>query len=785
MKTICPIPKRYLVAIPLMLAGILLTSYSAVGKSRGGGTQNGVTIAGIAPAERDGDPEYLEKRREFANRFFGTGPGGVSPSAYMAGLAVARVLPPSPLMENRRFTSVETPEIERWWTLPMIYPIEHSYGGNAGAMVHTLAIDPFNANVVYTGSFGGLTKTTDGGFTWQYLSDAWISQSVSAIAVDPNASNIVYAGTGREDYGPYGVGLYRSFDGGVTWSSPRGGDHFAGTYVRTIAIDSNASGSELTTTLYVANTSGLWRSTDSGTTWTQKRQGGIYDVAIDASTFPSTLYLTDDGGTFKSSDSGNSWISIHHVLLHSHNRLSVVKSTSLRRISTLYLLGPRDPDHNLYKSTDRGQTWIQISTRCFAEADSCDNVNGNIGFQVFAVDPANPQIILGGNLALYRTTDEGATWAEIGHWWGDLDPRRSLHTDQQVIAFSNTVSGVVYGGNDGGVVSSTSHGLDWMNLNQNLPGALMYSVALSADGSMIAGTQDNGVVFSSAGAHWDMLCGGDSSHDLIDPSDSTWAYYVVYDRNSFTRVNRQTNQSTNIAPTELGEDADCAFFPPFSMNPSSPKHLLAACQNVVRTLDATASPVAWTTIGGPLAEHNGNYVTAVTEAPSNPDVIYAVRNENAVFVTSNAGEGNGAVWNQVTQSGNLHGIHAVSVHPTDPRTAYLACNSGVYKTTDMGMTWTQYGIPDLIYRDVAIDPTNPQHIFAASSAGVFASTDGGLTWGNMSDGIPTGMVVTALSFNAASRQLAASTYGRGVYMLDVGRPERPRHTLRPTPRPRP
>ena len=351
--------------------------------------------------ERDRDPDYLEKRREFAKRFFGTGPGGVSPSAYMAGLSVARLLPRSPLMENQRFASAETPESERWWTLPGIYPIEHSYGGNAGAMVHTLAVDPFNPSIVYTGSFGGLAKTTDGGFTWQYLSDAWISQSVSAIAVDPNASNNVYAGTGREDYGPYGVGLYRSFDGGVTWSSPLGSDQFAGTYVRTIAIDPNASGSELGTTLYVANTSGLWCSTDSGTNWTQKRQGGIYDVAIDASSFPSTLYVTDDGGTFKSTDSGNFWTSIHDVLLHSHNRLSVVKSTSLRRSSTLYLLGPGDPDHNLQKSTDRGASWTQIATRCPKGADSCNDPEGNIGFQVFAVDPANPQIILGGNLALY------------------------------------------------------------------------------------------------------------------------------------------------------------------------------------------------------------------------------------------------------------------------------------------------------------------------------------------------------------------------------------------------
>lgn len=778
MKTTCLVPTRYLVAALLMLISVLLTSYSAIANAQRRGMPDATRTVDGDPGERDRDPDYIEKRGKFLNRFFGTGPGGVSPTAYEAGRAMARMLPVSPLLRNESFSSPDALETSPW-TLPIAPPIEHSYGGNAGAMVQTLAVDPFNANIVYTGSFGGLAKTADGGFTWQYLSDSWISQSVSAIAIDPNASRIIYAGTGREDYGPYSVGLYRSLDGGLTYSSPQGSDHFAGTYVRTIAIDPNASGSESSTTLYVANTSGLWRSTDSGTTFRQKRQGGIYDVAIDASTFPSTLYVTAGSGTFKSTDSGDSWIGIHQVLLNSHNRLSVVKSTSPQRSSTLYLLGPGDPNHNLYKSTDRGVTWTQIPTRCFAEADSCNDPDGNIGFQVFAVDPSNPQIILGGNEALYRTTDEGTTWAEIGHWYGDLDPRRSLHTDQRVIAFSNTVSGVVYGGNDGGVVSSTNDGLDWTNLNQNLPGALMYSVALSADGSMIAGTQDNGVVLSNAGAHWDMLFGGDSSHDLIDPTDSTWAYYVIYDRNSFTRINRQTQQSTNIAPTELEGDADCAFFPPFSMNPSSPKHLLATCQHVVRTLDATASPVVWTTIGGPLAEQGGNYMTAATEAPSNADIIYAVRNENAVFVTSNAGQGVGATWTQVTQTGNLYGIHAVSIHPTDPRTAYLACNSGVYKTTDMGTTWIQEGVQNLIYRDVAIDPSNPQHIFAASNAGVFASTDGGLTWGKMSEGIPAGMVVTALSFNAASRQLAASTYGRGVYFLTLGQ------SVRPHPRPRP
>jgi photosystem II stability/assembly factor-like uncharacterized protein len=339
---------------------------------------------------------------------------------------------------------------------------------------------------------------------------------------------------------------------------------------------------------------------------------------------------------------------------------------------------------------------------------------------------------------------------------------------------------MVYEGNDGGIVRSTNGGLDWANLNQNLPGALLYSVALSRDGSMIAGTQDHGVVFSKVGAQWDMIIGGDSNHDLIEPTGSTWAYAVGYTPNSFRRFNRVTYEKINISPSELFADPVCSFFPTFSMNPSSPTHLLAACQNVVRTLDATASPApTWTRIGSAPDSGPGE-INAAYEAPSNSDVVYAVSRHSKVWVTTNANSGTAAIWSDVTR--NLPGgIWAITVHPTNPQAAYLACDSGVYKTTNTGTTWTQLGIQNLIYRDVAIDPVDPQHIFAASKAGVFASTDGGSSWGNMSEGIPAGMMISALSFNAITRQLAASTYGRGVYMVHLDPLPRPS----PTPRPRP
>jgi hypothetical protein len=288
---------------------------------------------------------------------------------------------------------------------------------------------------------------------------------------------------------------------------------------------------------------------------------------------------------------------------------------------------------------------------------------------------------------------------------------------------------------------------------------------------MIAGSQDNGAVVSRLGAPWDTVLWGDSNHNLIDAMDSTYAYYVGYSSNGFTRYNTVTHAGYDISPAVLVSDPACNFFPTFSMNTSSSPRLLAACQHVVRTTDGKATPVVWTAIGGSLALPSPapnewwNSVTAAAEAPNNSNVIYAVGQFGKVWVTSTANNGPAATWNDVTQ--NLPGgISGVTVHPTDSQIAYLACNAAVYKTTNMGATWNAYGIPNLIYKDVAIDPANPQHIFAACGAGVYASTDGGGTWGSIA-GIPLGMGTGSLSFNATSRQLAAATYGRGVYLLDL------------------
>lgn len=801
--------KLLLFLAPLLGAVLLISGYSAIANGRRSHTRqvsntaegsHGVQMPDRVSGpdvERDDDPEFVETRRQYLNWYFGISSKTLSPADHAAAMAVVRALPPSPLLQGRKFVSSQSYTAEGAapsWTPPIAPPIGDIYSADSmnSAMVHTLGLDPVDSNVVYTGGFGGLTKSSDGGTTWRYLSDDWGSQAVSSISIDPNAPSHVYVGTGS-DYALYGVGLYRSTDTGLNWDH-LGVNEFAGTVIRTVAVDPHASGSTESTKLYVAadrsnSSSGLWRSTDGGATWSRlltRGYNGIWGLAVDPSTNPSSLYIADSTGVSKSTD-GVNWNLIYtsNSNWNSGVRLRVVNSVP-------YLLAPiagSSPVYKLYYYPGIAP-WIEIPTL----------LDGSpIGPWKFAVDPSDPSgnIILIGTAEFYRTTNKGGTWGNVRQ---QSAPNHDIHVDVQAIEFSPALTGLVYVGNDGGIWKSTAHGAGntWTNLNQNLAGVLLYNVAMSQDGSMIAGTQDNGTVLSDAGGIWKIVLGGDSNRNLIDPMNSNIAYYTSYWANYFQRFNKSTGQSVSIRPSQFDSEP-CNFFPAFSMNRASPNHLIVACQHLLRSRSQGA---IWTTIGPSLADPNQpnewwNTVNTASEAPSDSDVIYAVATGGRVLVTSDANQGANAHWTNITGNlGEVGGIFSIGVHSTNPQIAYLACGAGIYKTTTMGMgatPWTNLnapagppGLASFGYRDLVLDPDNPGWIVIAGQMGVFSTVNDGATWENMSAGIPAGMLVSSLSFDRVHRKLAASTYGRGVYTVTWGdAPPVPTPTPSPTPTPTP
>lgn len=787
MKTLFPTRTNAVLSRSSVLAAVaLFCFYSAGTNPLQAGPSKARSVASVSPMVQipyrdlpEHNPAYMALRREYLKRLFGTFPPGVSPAEYARNVAAARALPSSPLMGGRwEPVSPQSPDtIWPPWSFPIAPPISTyaTYGGDASAMIHAIGTHSTDSDIVYAGNYGGLVKSTDGGTNWQYISDTWISQEVSSIAVDPNASDYVYVGTGRNNV-PAGAGVYRSFNGGTSWTR-LGATEFEGSIITKVAIDPNASGSQSATTLYVSNgysaTSGFWRSTNSGSSWTRLRNVAIYDIAIDPSTNPSVLYTSESDGVHRGVYSTQSQSYVFTRIYVS----PVPEFWGVLRVVSgvpYYLSYSGDPLANrLYKYSVANQQWTEIPTLCGSLADYC--VPGQpIHPAIFAVDPNNPDIILIGNVILFRTTNATAQnpiWTNMAI--------EELHVDQRALEFSAAQSGLVYSGHDGGISKSQSSGAGstWTNLNENLPGVLLYSIALSQDDSMMSGTQDNGAVFTYQRAPWDIKSGGDGARAIIHPTESSIAYFNMAGHRAFYLSDHLLDSVTYITPDqlELGGDPYCHSHPAFSLNPSSPENVLAACERVVRSTEGGVDVHNWTTIG-PAVGWGGSYantVSAVCEAPSNPSVIYAAANEwgRHIYVTSDAHKGEDASWTEITSdlpTGTE--IWGLAVHATDPDTAYVSCNTGVFRTTDMGDSWENLttGALNIFYPSLALDPNDPDRIFAASRyAGVIGSIDGGDTWTSVGNELPAGLYITQLSFNGVSRQLALATYGRGAYLLDL------------------
>ena len=836
MKTIKKILRTRVKRILSLSATIILAfvCYAAFAQGRRGDSERGNNDAGvgISPVsqipdslpeslENESSSDFVKRRQEWMDRFFGLTPG-VSTTAYAKALIEARAMPVAPLTQNWSFQAL-SPMWNDWGGLggncTIQYPDpQHTFCGSS-ARIDAIAVDPLAANgdVVYVGTEGGLSKSTNGGLNWSYLSDSLPSQSIRSIAVDPVASNIVYAGTGTNQR--FGVGLYRSTNSGSTWTIDLGVSQFSGKTVGKIAIDPATAGSPTTTTLYVSvtqsGTHSIWKSTNSGTTWSPipirgptPNAGTFYDIVIERHAGITTIYAAAPDGLFKSTNGGASW----STSIHPRGTPPCPSAPACLAFvnSTLYIAFRECPGGSpcsslcttrttISKSTNGGSSWTDLSQPC---APNPPNPDLCADLYTFGVNPADSnQIFVGGGGILVYSVNGGTNW-EWAH---------EVHVDNHSIAFCPTNPQRNYLGTDGGIYRAdhgdpicTDHPICWYSKNQNLAGSLIYGLSISRDDSIAMGNQDNGTQLYAAptpNPPWRRTSPGtgDGFKPKIDQNNSNKFYFTKYGcvvSSDWGAPYRTIDGgATSLAVTPPGAFGECSsFFPAMFVSSADSARVIMGFRNVWRSTDSGTS---WTRIGGRSCPNPGptppdcfapngpchancgiepsptpGTATVVSEAPSNTNVIYAVFDTSRLWVTENANAGippgTDATWTNRT-NGLPSGIQAVTVNPLNQQVAYAACNSansGLYRTMNTGASWTPLGFAGIGCWDVAIDPATPSHVFAATGSGVYMSTDAGTTWG-LTLGIPAGMAVTSLSFNAATRQLAASTYGRGVYKLDL------------------
>jgi len=783
MKTILNRTKWVLFLLPILATVLLIFGYNALARRAGNEEASSAPVASLparipAPGEAR-IPDPGERRREYLKRFYGTGPGKVSHADFAASLDTARAVPPSP------------DEPAQPWTYPVPPPLYNFWGGGASARIDAIAVHPGDEDTVYLGHEGALAKATDGGDHWSYLSNDLLSQSIRSIAIDPSAPNIVYAGTGTGQ--GFGVGIYRSTDSGATWSlisgSPSTGPFAAGGVVK-IVIDPNTAGSTTTTTVYAsfvkAGVHSFWRSTDSGSNWTSFRSannaGGepfcFYDIALNPDD-PSEVYITAPDGVFtKDAWVNNSWTQIR-------SQLPDTGAPSCLAFATIYEV----PSSTLFLAyQDGGNVKVDTASDPYSTWGNIGSTAGNI--YGFGVDPVHPnRIFVLGLLDLRYSMDGGASWLASG----------GVHVDMHAIAFCPSDEERHYLGTDGGIYRADYKGKDpdpieWDNKNENLAGILDQGVGISQDDRILIGTQDNANQISRpANPAWaavypivggNPILGGDGVRGFVEFQNGVEKIYALASTGGVVGLG-------NGVPARIFNDVPSSITPPGAVGelsanwpalhvkfkaPTNTDRVFMGFQHVWRS---TTSGNSWTRIGGtpcPTPSSTptcgidpGSIVNFIYEAPSDSNYIYAITGFGArVFMTSNANEGTDADWINIT--GSLSGgFNALAVHPTDPETVYLAASSHVYKTTDPQNSDWDIDDPGtgFIYRDVAFHPGNPDRIYVASHRGVYLRANS--TWSSSNTSLPAGMGIVNLSFNEFSHQLAASTYGRGVYVLDLDR----------------
>ncbi|HEY4959795.1 MAG TPA: glycoside hydrolase [Terriglobales bacterium] len=672
-----------------------------------------------------------------------------------------------------------------------------------GGRTRAAAGVPTQPNVFYVGAVnGGVWKTTDYGRTWQPIFDQQPTGSIGAIVVAPSDPQIIYVGSGEGLHRPdlsVGDGIYKSTDGGVTWTHLGLRD---GQQISQMAVDPRDPNR-----LFVAVAGhpygpnperGIYRSTDGAKTFDQvlskNENVGAAGVVMDPSD-PNVVYATlwearegpwengdwngTNGGIFKSTDGGTAWHQLAGGLPDGiiEAYVSIGASDPKRLFASVATKDKVD----LYASSDSGATWHIATTD--------PRPRGRIGggdLPVPMLDPKNPDVVYMTSTVTWKSTDGGKTWTGFrGAPGGD---------DYQNIWLNPNDSKIILITSDQGAIVSVNGGESWSSW-YNQPTAQVYHV--SADNAfpyrLCAGQQESGsVCISSRGndgeitfREWHPVAAEEYGYVAPDPLDPD----IVYG-GKLTRYDRRTAQAQYIMPLALRTpDFRVVRTEPVMFSPIDPHLLYFAANTLWTTRDGGQS---WKQISPELTRKTwdvpasvGIFATEPTAKPTQRGVIYALApspldinriwagtDDGLIWLTTDAG----AHWNNITPP-SLTAWQKVSVleaSHSDPNTAYAAINTlrlddlrpHILRTRDSGKTWTEItsGIPaNENVNAVREDTKRKGLLFAATERSVYVSFDDGDHWQSLRLNLPA---TSIRDLTIKNDDLAIATHGRGFWILD-------------------
>jgi PKD repeat protein len=652
-------------------------------------------------------------------------------------------------------------------------PAEIPSPGPAGyeglGRINVVAFHPTDANKIYIGApAGGMWQSTDGGATWVSHTDDLPTLGVSAIIIDKNNPNTILIGTGDRDAGDApGMGVFKSTDGGLTWSVSNAGMGNK-TVGKMIQHPTNAQ------IMIAATNGGIFRSTNGGSSWTFTQGGDFKDVVFKSSD-PNIVYAAAGANFYRSVNNGTSFTLITSGL--SGGQRGAIAVTAANPGYVYFLVSGNDSGFKgFYRSTDSGLNFTERSSPPPNLLDwSCDGSGaGGQGWYDLAIaaNPVNAEDVYVGGVDVWRSTDGGTSWLINSHWYGGCSVP-AVHADCHILTY-NSVDGQLYAGNDGGVWSTPNSGITWTDHTVGLTIGQIYKVGQSQTlrDKIINGFQDNGT-YTHTAAEWLATGGGDGMECAIDYSNPLYTYHTVYYGDIYRTLNN-SNEKHIAGNNTFGITESGAWVTPFILHETDPNTMFVGYKNIWRCNSIKANNLTWIKISDNLGGSNGSDMAVLEQSSANTNILYAARYDNKLFRSDNC-NADAPAWSDLTSflPAGLT-ITDMESHPTDPNILYITMGNAVYKTTDKGLSWTDISdnLTGIHLNTIAFYKNSPEGLYVGSDAGVYYKDPSTAGWIPFSQGLPVNGRITEVEIyydnDSVSRDaICASTYGRGLWQSDL------------------
>ncbi len=624
--------------------------------------------------------------------------------------------------------------------------------------VSDIAFHPTDENIFYVGApKGGIWETEDGGRSYRSIGDNLPYNSAGNVVVDQANPNTIHITVGdRVGWWDYGMGVYRSTDGGNTWSATSLNTKLED---RVAYLDMKGS-PHIPNLLIVATTAGVYRSTDGisfhlaneGLPKSSKGGwGNALEIAFHTKN-PNIAYLAwwDYKGVntdlFKSEDRGLSWKNVTNFDFEENGKLNVaVTPANPNKVVVQTVIGD---EKKIHYSLDNGETWV-----------SNDRIDHLKKSRIF-VSPKNEDIIYSGYGRIKRSLDNGKTFENLTTQKGE----DYVHLDQWVTVY-NPLNDKIYWGNDGGVYEYSESTGKWKELNDGLCITQVYRtfVAQSAENTYFFGSQDNGGGFYSPETGLINGNGGDAVSNAIDPQNAKVGFSTFPSGKELYRTMDGWKTKKRIEKNIPGYKGKADWVSPFDLSWQLSGKIIVASKEIFLSYNYGDT---WEKIADKNISADEK-IRDIRFTKNDDRSIYAIT-KSSILESSNGGRS----WSRYDFDSKK--LKRLEPHPSKRDQLWIideGYNEGrkVFFSKNRGKSFENISenLPNIPVLSIVYDEVSNK-LFLGTELGLYSSDSDKIYWEKVGGGLPNTRVMD-IDIHYKTRKLYVSTYGRGVWRFDMGR----------------